>query len=241
LLKAKGVLNHTADDELDESGRNTDLQNKAPYSSNQSFGGFQTGNGYHVPVNPAAIMKAKGVLNKADDNEVPQIKLVDKRRSLPAGRFGLCPTNSTPKGRPLQRRGFIRHKVDPSRVTGESSYLPESGLNLNPPAPAKTAKRVYPRNAAWKPPSAAISSAAISSAANSFAANSSTGSLLTDEERRMIESDFDSIAEEFLNDDWDLESASLNSTKANTSALDAAQAKSAPAPETPSGAGETNQ
>ena len=164
--------------------------------TNTSFVGFTTAKGSSVKVGATALLRAKGLLNTCDET---------KENHTPPKPISTSFQNTSLSSRVSQRqpprqqkgKGFIKHRINPSKVSGESSYRPESF----PPTPKKiktnTSSRVYPT--ACQPISNKKRIA--SPTANPMLDQ------LTAEEKQMLDTNFSDIAEEFLNDDdWDMES-----------------------------------
>ena len=170
---------------------------KAPIS-----GGFSTASGNNIKINEGALRKAQklwalGVdeaildadskissnsLDEGKDSEISgsilQSAVSSKNTESPAR---VTPSRRQTIGR-SNKKGFIKHKIQSAKVSGESSGLPEPSTFLS-----KMRSRVYPPN---------------------FSTNSSNFSTnkLTVKEKEMIDEQFQSIAKEFLlDDDWNMD------------------------------------
>ncbi|XP_018010057.1 uncharacterized protein LOC108667533 [Hyalella azteca] len=158
--------------------------------ANLKFEGFKTAAGSAVSVSEKAVQAAKMLWQNLDETNSEQKppEIMKKTDKL------LSSTNfQTPTAGKSSKKEFIKHKVDPMRIKGVSSKLPEPEsyyTNCN-----RTPKQVfYP-----------VPKRTSSQMDGSDIAHPAPVGTLTDEEQAILDTQFSEIAEEFLKDDWNLE------------------------------------
>ncbi|KAF2361486.1 BRCA2 repeat [Trinorchestia longiramus] len=176
----------------DECAQSDTPDGNSSVTSELKFDGFKTASGTQVCVSEKAIQAAKSLLNSTEETDSQKILL----KSLVKEEINSNPLPKTPIARPL-KKGFIKHKINPMKVSGLSSGLPEQDSCYSK-IRSDLSGRIYRKNdSSEKPSSKGI--------LNDASAEKPTMVCLSAEEKAILDSQFQDIAEEFLNDDWNME------------------------------------
>ena len=211
LKAAERLWKESGESEKETANTTSLFLDSANAMQNCKFSGFSTANGKSVQVSTEALKQAAAILkNNTDDDiseegfsvskDITTSKKSDKETVTPAVAFLSKSQRKTPV------RGFIKHNINPKKITGESSYLPEPS-SYDTPKLNTLRKRFYPPNSKLKNiPSSSISSTTDRNSKppiDTLTANKR----LTLEEQQMLDAQLENIAQEFLEDgdEWGIE------------------------------------
>ena len=173
-----------------------------------------------VNIDPEVLADTRNVNSPTADGSGKFKTPMRKRPSSLNGPLRSCFSSHQPAPK---RKGFIKHNVDVSRITGKSSHRPEPLPNPSGISCAHITTRKYPANAGG---SREMSYNSLLNDCNSSATNSML-SQLTEDEMIMLDAQFSDIAQQFLaDDDWDFDAEKndnslVDSSNMSTTAINA--------------------